>query len=542
MNKVPFIEDGMYGYLIENETGEEVFEPLGNAIFISSITRELEDSKVFLHISFEYGDKTVTDVIPRSDLNRRGLLKLQEKGADVFEDTVTCLIQCLKKQEAELEVENVHSGLGWYKIESPKNPDKYVNVFRNQYIKLSNSSYQGFFDIKPKGSFEKWEDMVNNYVVGTNLELSLVLGFSSVLNGYLSNSLDVKNLFVHFFGDSSTGKSTALQLAISVASNPAQTENSLFLTWNTTGNALMHSMGDNNGYPVAIDEASMSNNDSFTQLIFQLSGGFEKKRLTKEIAMNSSQTFCTTILSSGEHSLINKSKKTSGLKVRLIEFDSLELTTSSEHSETVKQVVKGNYGHAIQPFVDFVKTFRRKELLEQLEYFRSIYTKHSSANDSLANRISTKYAIILLTAKLVRNCFGFDIKVKNILNILLENERNMESRDIGILAYECLVQYASINKNCFLSENNPYPTKTYGCFQKARSPKVIGERTYKNELVFISSHCASVLKENDFEDVNVVMKNLREKGLLICEPDRLINKRKIGTDSSPVSVYILAVE
>lgn len=542
MNKVAIIEDGKYGYLKENETGDEIFEAMGNAIFISNVTREVETGNIFLHINFAYGDRTVTDVIPRSDLNRRGLMKLQAKGADVFEDSVKCLIQCLKDQEKELEIQNVHAGLGWYKAQRPDEPEKNVTVFRNPYIKSLDSNYQGIFDIRPKGSFEKWKDMVNNYVVGTNLELALVLGFSSVINGYLADGLDVKNLFVHFFGDSSTGKSTALQLAVSVAGNPIQTENSLFLTWNSTGNALIRSMGDNNGYPVAIDEASMSNDDSFTQLIFQLSGGFEKKRLKKDLSMNTSQTFCTTIISSGEQSLIAKSKKTTGLKTRLIEFDSLELTTSSEHAEAVKRIVKYNYGHAIQPFVDYVRTFKRKELLDQLEQFRSIYKEQSSANDGLVDRISTKYAVILLTAKLVRKCFNFDITRKRILNILIENERNMESRDIGILAYECLMQYATINKGCFLSENNTCPTRTFGCFQRARSPKIINGQIFNYELVFISSHCATVLKGQGFEDVNVVMKNLRAKGLLICEPDRLVNKRKLGKDVSPVSVYIFPVQ
>lgn len=85
------------------------------------------------------------------------------------------------------------------------------------------------------------------------------------------------------------------------------------MNWNATSNALIHVLTDNNGYPVAIDETSMSGEEEFTSLIYRLSSGQDKRRMNKDLSLNKTPTFCTTLLSSGEHSLLAKSKRNTGL-------------------------------------------------------------------------------------------------------------------------------------------------------------------------------------------------------------------------------------
>lgn len=99
-----------------------------------------------------------------------------------------------------------------------------------------------------------------------------------------------------------------------------------------------------------------------------------------------------------------------------------------------------NHGHAIAPFACFIKkNYSKEQLMKKLNFYRKKYLEKSIVKDSLTNRISSKYAIVLLTARLVNECFNLNIDVDYITDLLIENEKLSQSRDIGIQAYEYLI-------------------------------------------------------------------------------------------------------
>lgn len=57
-------------------------------------------------------------------------------------------------------------------------------------------------------------------------------------------------------GNSSTGKSTAAALAVSIAGNPSKGDQTLFRGWNGTRNAIEGYLSNNFGVPIALDELS----------------------------------------------------------------------------------------------------------------------------------------------------------------------------------------------------------------------------------------------------------------------------------------------
>ena len=77
-------------------------------------------------------------------------------------------------------------------------------------------------------------------------------------------------MIVHIPGNSSTGKTTALRLAISMFGSPKISNNSLFSTYNTTENAMSNRLGGTKGLTFAFDEISTSNINNFTKLIYTL--------------------------------------------------------------------------------------------------------------------------------------------------------------------------------------------------------------------------------------------------------------------------------
>lgn len=97
------------------------------------------------------------------------------------------------------------------------------------------------------------------------MELAVVMGLASAVVGFISREMSMENIIAHIINDSSTGKTTACQLAISVFGSPVIKGNGLMLSWNGTVNAIQRSLTGNNGVVIALDEVSMSRGDDFTK-------------------------------------------------------------------------------------------------------------------------------------------------------------------------------------------------------------------------------------------------------------------------------------
>ena len=91
---------------------------------------------------------------------------------------------------------------------------------------------------------DEYLKMINEQVLGhTELEFALSLGISSELLAYIGEELGLDSNIVHIVGNSTTGKSTALKLAISCFGYPGCNEESLYGTYNGTNNALIKKLG-----------------------------------------------------------------------------------------------------------------------------------------------------------------------------------------------------------------------------------------------------------------------------------------------------------
>jgi hypothetical protein len=267
-----------------------------------------EDTYSFI-LSYDYlGQEKVIELPRDACLTKRELIKLQRRGLMVTEKTAEHAIEYLLNIEQSMPEdwrENVHSNVGFDVIDE----DDIFNHYAAYGVK---SKYTGPLDIMPKGSYSEWFRMVRENVLGNpQLEAILVLGFSSAVMGLVAPIFGLDSMLVHISGDSSTGKSISAKLAVSVWGNPStKISNGLATTWNATDNAILTNLIGNHGLAVLLDEISMSEANDFTKLIYKLAGSKDKSRLTKEIKPIEAGTWATTFLTTGEFSLIDKSKKT----------------------------------------------------------------------------------------------------------------------------------------------------------------------------------------------------------------------------------------
>lgn len=172
-----------------------------------------------------------------------------------------------------------------------------------------------------EGTLQEWQNAIS--VPLTN-HSKLVVALSSAFAGQLLAPLEQQNgAGVHFKGQSSKGKTTALYVACSVWGKPSH----YCKTWKSTGNALEHTAYVHNDGFLALDEiGEVANPRELGNIAYMLANGKGKARLTKEIKAKPSYAWKIIFLSTGEKSLKeimqeNGQKTKLGQEIRLIDID-----------------------------------------------------------------------------------------------------------------------------------------------------------------------------------------------------------------------------
>ena len=257
-------------------------------------------------------------------------MKLQNTGIDVIKGNVKHVVECIRECEESITKKYIHSKLGFMDY-------KGKTIYKLHEAIGLNSTYVGTCEIEPKGSYDKYLEMINNHILGNpELEFALSSGLSSILLGYIGEDLGLESNIIHLVGNSTTGKSTALKLAISSFGYPDIKKNGLYGTYNGTNNALIKKLCGLKGIPYALDEISMSDNNNFTKFIYSLANGADKERLNKDSELMEKESWLTTILSNGEKSITRSSNNNAGLQVRVIEAENFTWTKSPEHCRSYK--------------------------------------------------------------------------------------------------------------------------------------------------------------------------------------------------------------
>lgn len=344
INRIGDDNDGLLWVAPTDHKGNFMERRIGHAPYIEDIYKVIDRGGVIkIKFSFEYLNEKITETIYRRNLTRNELMKLSDKGLDVTENTAQHFVEFIHQQEDEFTAQNLHEGIGWYDLKGGADGET-TEIFRGYKALGLNSEYCGEYPIKPHGSIKKLRGFVKNHIYGTPLTLAMAIGLSSVLVGYLGNKIQCGCIVAHLYGDSTTGKTTATKLAISMGSLPNFNENSLLNTYDGTENALLAAILGNNGFPVGFDEANMFVQKDFSTFIYRLASGRGKKRLSRDAKQKTLETYMTTVLSTGEKSLSNEFNQNAGKEVRVLQFGNIAWTKNKAHADAVNDFAVNNYG------------------------------------------------------------------------------------------------------------------------------------------------------------------------------------------------------
>lgn len=160
--------------------------------------------------------------------------------------------------------------------------------------------------IAVSGSLEQWQELIAKKVCGMAPKLSILVGLSSFLLPLLGES----GAIFHLCGDSSTGKTAAIQAGASVnglAAEPGSGSPTQIQRWNSTSNGLELLMVMNNGTTLCLDELGSFTGKFFAETLYDIVSGVTKSRMDGEtLGMARQSTWAQNVLSTGELTIVDR--------------------------------------------------------------------------------------------------------------------------------------------------------------------------------------------------------------------------------------------
>ena len=457
-------------------------------------------------------------------LTTQKLPSLIKYGHSINESYIRDLSYALQLMRDELPTSDLYDGSGI--IETPYG---YIVMIDTVYTSKQydrSASLDPIVDsaylLEPKGTFKDWLNMYMNEVKGhLLLELAVVFGISALVTAFLKHKHEVEfaGIIFSFTGQSSTGKSTAAALGVSVAGNPTKGNQTLFRSWNATRNALEGYLSNNFGIPIVFDELSSATFKDTTGLLYSIAEGQGRQRSNVHGEVKTPKNWGTSVISTSEYSIFNDSAQNDGLRVRTIEINE-RFTKDATNSDNIKKAVALNYGHVL-PLVAKYLINRENEVIQWFQ------EEHHWFNEALKNetnntgiRMFKRYAVITTSAKILGRVLATDIDIAKIRDYFIDyHAHTVSERSLADKAIEVITQFVAQNRGKFSDDKAlKNMMENYG---------LIALKDDYIEVKIIASVFKNMLAEHHFQDVNNVVNALKDKGFIESDRDRITKKRTV---------------
>lgn len=339
------------------------------------IVLEFEDKDNHLHKWCMPKSMLVDDRGYRSELLRMGLDIASGDGSQLS----SYLQQCNPSQRV-LAV----SQPGWHK-------NLYVlpnRIFGGdpESVMIQTSDPKGTDIFQQQGDLVDWQEHVGKYCIGNS---RMILSVCAGLSGPWLKVLAEESGGIHFVGESSSGKTTAVQVAASLWGTP-----DFVASWRTTDNALESIAASRNDNLLILDEMSQVGPEKAGEIAYMLGNGQGKSRATRSAEIQKGKSWRLVYLSTGEVSLADHmgtaNKRTmAGQEVRLVNLLSdagqnmglFENIHSADNPQAFSQLMKNHtaefYGSAgiamLEALVSHDANVLRAEIKAKIHWFINTY-------------------------------------------------------------------------------------------------------------------------------------------------------------------------
>ena len=377
------------------------------------------------------------------------------------------------------------------------------------------SVYANTFSSRPIRLSEHIE--VVNSLIKDSLPLQMIISvsLSSAVTGYLNvaNIADLNTPIVHLYGDSSKGKTTALEFAASMWGSPTA-KSGLMHTWNATSAKILENLSNNNGVLFTLNELGSAMQTDYSNLVYCIAEGTGKDRMYNK--NKTVHTWNTSVLSCGETSIVDMLDKSLGLYARIFEFFNLDITKSASHADEIKKSCNEFYGAIGLAFVKYI--LNHKEEIEN-EYKRlcQVVSRRIKKLSKISERLAKYIAVIALSAEIAHR-LGLNVSFMQVREMLIDNHKQVVKEFPSWLSnLDDLFAYVSRNYRRFNKRNSEYEDlpDNYDGIDTAR------------ELIIITTVFDEFCKKLKI-DRRLFLHSLKVNGYLKCPHDRYYTTQNVN--------------
>lgn len=271
---------------------------------------------------------------------------------------------------------------------------------------IFQSGERGHDEYTKAGTLAGWQTEIAARAVGNPI---LALALSASFAGPMLARCNAESGGIHFMGDSSTGKTTAIEAACSIWSG----EN-FKRSWRATANGMEGAAVLSNDCLLALDEISECDPQAVGSIIYALGNGRGKQRASRSGSARSAARWRCFVLSSGENTISTTMaegghRTKAGQSMRLLDvpaarrfgaWDELhDFPSGTAFSDVIKLAAKENHGHAGREFLQKL-TRDKRDFSGQLERIKRLPGFSVKGNEGQEKRAAARFALAALAGEL----------------------------------------------------------------------------------------------------------------------------------------------
>lgn len=498
--------------LTEDKDGNKFLIVFSTYVIVKYKMNDIDSEETTVVLEYDNGTETIEKEFDSEVLSKIGVRVLLKYGIRYLEEYTDYLVKYLIYSDSKAPIKTSYSKLGWF---ADKNG---VLAFKSDiaYGSTIPMTYNGKLDIKATGSLDVWKDMVIEDVLPhTPLTFVLCLGFASPLLQWLNRTHDFGSLVFSLSQVTSTGKTTAEMLAISVMASPIM-NNATLVTFNGTDNSIADFISNCSAFTIGLDEVGMNNYSNFEKFLYRITSGRSKMRLDSYSKQREVKKYDTIVIMTAEYGLINPNTQ-KGLKSRLYELKD-PMCPSAMVADRIKKTVIENYAVATKPYIEFLMK-RAMEIENDYENEYNFLLSKCSSVKPLTRRILSKLAIVSLAGRYAIEAIGIKVDMQALRDYILELEKNIsnEPSPEEILLEAIQRDVIEFGSRYMFNETNK-PEKGYG---------IVFSEYGTTEIYVTETSFLRIMAKNNISNWKSTLSVLKKNNILIAEKDRLTKRLKL---------------
>lgn len=256
------------------------------------------------------------------------------------------------------------------------------------------------------GTLDGWREHIAARAIGNPL---LLLAIAASFAGPLLAKCNAESGGIHFVGDSSTGKTTAIEAACATWGGPGYKR-----SWRATANGMEGAAALFNDGLLALDEISECDPGEVGAIVYALGNGRGKQRASRTGSARGVTRWRCFILSSGERSIGTAMAEAgkrikAGQAVRLLDvpasraigaWDTLHgMANGPAFSDALKRTAAKHFGHAGRAFLHKL-TRDARDFAGYLDRIKSLPEFNSGDAEGQTRRGAARFAIVAMAGEL----------------------------------------------------------------------------------------------------------------------------------------------